>query len=320
MVVPFVNKIEDPGEKYLVDLDSEMTEIANGSNMAADDKIKMYNQTLQKFLVNYVRPKTAEPQPSVIQAAPVESIVEPKQETFERRENSFNQTTNNKTKFNQLNKKLFNIGHEGLQMLKQIKANTNRPKYKKINVGEKQNATGFYEDDIEPLVDAPTISKARVNPKHNQTVVSSKLDFSQTNDNDTSWSLQDNTTPNNSTIKNQRSNYARNNNQFAFNNTVDDTFNGSVVDDNVNGSAKQTNKAKLATPVSEGSIKASAKARKIAKQYPNRHVQNTRIVRTPVNSRVPHIRGKDEGRSPIVQPVDGLDGDKWKWNAKNAQE
>ena len=53
MVVPFVNKIENPTEKYLVDLDDQMSSILLQKNVSIDEKVKLYSQALQKYLVNY---------------------------------------------------------------------------------------------------------------------------------------------------------------------------------------------------------------------------------------------------------------------------
>ena len=53
MVVPYVNKIENPNEKYLVDLDDQMSSILVQKNLPIDEKVKLYSQTLTKYLVNY---------------------------------------------------------------------------------------------------------------------------------------------------------------------------------------------------------------------------------------------------------------------------
>ena len=53
MVVPFVKKLENPSEKFLENLDSEMTEILYKTNLSVDEKVKLYNATLNRFKVNY---------------------------------------------------------------------------------------------------------------------------------------------------------------------------------------------------------------------------------------------------------------------------
>lgn len=90
MVVPFVNKLEKTSEKYLIDLDSEMTTIIHNKNLSIDDKVKMYNQTLQRFLVNYSEEDSTKPR----------AIIEPKIEVAapvvkDERENSVLQTLQN---------------------------------------------------------------------------------------------------------------------------------------------------------------------------------------------------------------------------------
>jgi hypothetical protein len=54
LVVPYVQaKIENPSERYVVNLDNEMTEILNNKNMTPDQKVKLYAQTLIKFKEKY---------------------------------------------------------------------------------------------------------------------------------------------------------------------------------------------------------------------------------------------------------------------------
>lgn len=70
MVVPYVPKLENPSEKYLVDLDSEMSKVLNDKNLQIDQKVKLYNQTLQRFMVNYDSPINAT---STVNFKPIES-------------------------------------------------------------------------------------------------------------------------------------------------------------------------------------------------------------------------------------------------------
>lgn len=51
MVVPYVNRLEDPVEKYLTNLDIEMSEILERQDISIDEKLALYNQALQKFMV-----------------------------------------------------------------------------------------------------------------------------------------------------------------------------------------------------------------------------------------------------------------------------
>src|SRR4051812_12070271 len=51
MVVPYVNKLENPAEKYVTDMDSEMSTILSNKNISIDDKVKLYTQILQRFRV-----------------------------------------------------------------------------------------------------------------------------------------------------------------------------------------------------------------------------------------------------------------------------
>lgn len=50
MVVPYVNHIQDPIDKYLVELDEEMSSILNRKDLSVDEKLTLYNKTLNKFL------------------------------------------------------------------------------------------------------------------------------------------------------------------------------------------------------------------------------------------------------------------------------
>lgn len=50
MVVPYVNKLEDPVDKYLFGLDIEMSEILERKDISIEEKLSLYNQALQKFM------------------------------------------------------------------------------------------------------------------------------------------------------------------------------------------------------------------------------------------------------------------------------
>ena len=47
MVVPYSM---DPIEKYLSDLDTQISEVLKNEKLSDDEKIKMYNQILQKYI------------------------------------------------------------------------------------------------------------------------------------------------------------------------------------------------------------------------------------------------------------------------------
>lgn len=54
IVVPFIQaSIENPSEKYLVDLDNQMSKILTKNDSSIDDKIKLYAQTLIQFKQKY---------------------------------------------------------------------------------------------------------------------------------------------------------------------------------------------------------------------------------------------------------------------------
>ena len=52
MVVPYVPRLENSDEKFLTNLDSEMSRILTNQKMSTDEKVKMYNQALQRFIIN----------------------------------------------------------------------------------------------------------------------------------------------------------------------------------------------------------------------------------------------------------------------------
>ena len=53
MVVPYISKIDRQTDKYLIELDNNMSQVLTNQNLSVDQKIKLYNQTLQRFLINY---------------------------------------------------------------------------------------------------------------------------------------------------------------------------------------------------------------------------------------------------------------------------
>ena len=54
MVVPFNNnKIENQEQKYLTDLDKEMSLVLSNTKLSDDEKIKLYQQALNKYNNKY---------------------------------------------------------------------------------------------------------------------------------------------------------------------------------------------------------------------------------------------------------------------------
>jgi hypothetical protein len=53
MVVPFVKVLENPDEKYLIDIDNVMSKILRQENLSIDQKLKLYNRALDKFTQQY---------------------------------------------------------------------------------------------------------------------------------------------------------------------------------------------------------------------------------------------------------------------------
>ena len=54
IVVPYIQaSIEDPRERYIVDLDNEMSQILSKRDSNVDEKVKLYLQTLVKFKEKY---------------------------------------------------------------------------------------------------------------------------------------------------------------------------------------------------------------------------------------------------------------------------
>lgn len=51
MVVPFVNRLEDPTERYLNNLDDELSSILKRHDLGNYEKLQMYNQVLSKFMI-----------------------------------------------------------------------------------------------------------------------------------------------------------------------------------------------------------------------------------------------------------------------------
>ena len=73
MVVPFVSKIPNPTENYLLELDNEMSKIVTDKELSVDEKIKMYNQTLKRFMINYTQNEN-KPKQEIIQPLKGEPI------------------------------------------------------------------------------------------------------------------------------------------------------------------------------------------------------------------------------------------------------
>ena len=50
MVVPYVPSIENPNETHIYDLDKEMELILHDKTKTIDEKVKLYNQQLSKYI------------------------------------------------------------------------------------------------------------------------------------------------------------------------------------------------------------------------------------------------------------------------------
>lgn len=52
VLVPFTERIKDPNVAYLRGLDYEMSSIVNNSQLKPDEKVKLYNQALERLMTN----------------------------------------------------------------------------------------------------------------------------------------------------------------------------------------------------------------------------------------------------------------------------
>ena len=50
MVVPYVPRLENPSETQIFSLDNEMQQVLHDKNQHVDQKVKMYNQILSKYM------------------------------------------------------------------------------------------------------------------------------------------------------------------------------------------------------------------------------------------------------------------------------
>ncbi len=53
MVVPYINPLEKPTESAIQDLDKNMTDVITDKNLSPDNKMKLYSQNLNRFLLKY---------------------------------------------------------------------------------------------------------------------------------------------------------------------------------------------------------------------------------------------------------------------------
>jgi hypothetical protein len=53
MVVPFVNSMEKPQDTYIQNQDKNMSNVITNTNLSPDTKIKLYSQSLNRFLLKY---------------------------------------------------------------------------------------------------------------------------------------------------------------------------------------------------------------------------------------------------------------------------
>ena len=71
MVVPFVKTIEKPSDKYINNLDDEMSKILSKNELNIDEKLKLYNNALTKFKEKY------DPEASDFSENSIKSLTEP---------------------------------------------------------------------------------------------------------------------------------------------------------------------------------------------------------------------------------------------------
>ena len=78
LVVPFVKSIESPNESMVNNLDQNMSEIIEDKDLTDDNRMKLYYNTLNKFLLKY-DPETHGVSPSLTKLAKiVEDFIEKK--------------------------------------------------------------------------------------------------------------------------------------------------------------------------------------------------------------------------------------------------
>ena len=89
MVVPFVKTIEKPSEKYIHNLDNEMSKILSKNELNIDEKLKLYNNALTKFKERY------DPEASDFSENSIKSMTEPITQMIEKvNENTSNSINN----------------------------------------------------------------------------------------------------------------------------------------------------------------------------------------------------------------------------------
>jgi hypothetical protein len=71
LVVPFVKTIESPNESMVNNLDQNMSEIIEDKDLTDDDRMKLYYNNLNKFLLKY-DPETHGIPPSLTKLAKID--------------------------------------------------------------------------------------------------------------------------------------------------------------------------------------------------------------------------------------------------------
>ncbi len=118
MLVPYVKTLGNPTEKYLEDLDTEMSRILNNKILKTDDKIKMYSSALNRFKVNYdpdilgnapnrkmsdpIQHSTIKESPNEIKVEKLEKLVQNLSEKFENSINHLDKLKSSPSKSDEL--------------------------------------------------------------------------------------------------------------------------------------------------------------------------------------------------------------------------
>jgi hypothetical protein len=177
LVVPFVKTIESPNESMVNNLDQNMSEIIEDKDLTDDDRMKLYYNNLNKFLLKY-DPETHGIPPSLTKLAKiVEDFIEKNNEikktSLEVKDNydeSLNLTkeTNN-SNYDMLNDNLNTSSVENNEFLKSSPKNLFTPKQSKLKAifspkSESPENNVFYSPSTEHILNK---YEAKTNPASN---------------------------------------------------------------------------------------------------------------------------------------------------------
>lgn len=177
LVVPFVKTIESPNESMVNNLDQNMSEIIEDKDLTDDDRMKLYYNNLNKFLLKY-DPETHGISPSLTKLAKnvedfIEKNNESKKTSLEVKDNydeSLNLTkeTNN-SNYDMLNDNLNTSSVENNEFLKSSPKNLFTPKQSKQKAifspkSESPENNVFYSPSTEHILNK---YEAKTNPASN---------------------------------------------------------------------------------------------------------------------------------------------------------